>query len=73
MFWPDCDIKIRITVTLSKVFAIALMVAAISLDLHYELQAQLFMWTTPFGVGLIGGKQALDTIKAVKGALTNKD
>ena len=68
----DADFKIRITVTLSKIFAICLMVSAIILDLHYDLKGQLFMWTTPFGVGLIAGKQGLDTIKAVKAAVLNK-
>lgn len=59
----ESNIKISFTLTLSKLFAYLLFVAGISLDASYGLKGQLFMWTVPFSVGLISGKQGFDMLK----------
>jgi hypothetical protein len=59
----NSNIKISFTLTLSKLFAYLLFVAGITLDACYGLKGQLFMWTVPFSVGLISGKQGFDMLK----------
>lgn len=59
----ESNIKISFTLTLSKLFAYLLFAAGITLDACYQLKGQLFMWTVPFSVGLISGKQGFDMLR----------
>lgn len=60
----DCNIKINFTLTLSKLLAYLIFVAAIYLDVHYDVKGQIWMWSIPFSVGLVAGKQGFDMLKA---------
>lgn len=59
----NVDITVKLTISLSKIFAYLLFIAGISMDAAYGLKGQLFMWTVPFSVGLISGKQGFDMLK----------
>lgn len=59
----ETNIRISFTLTLSKLFSYLLFVAGIMLDVCYQLKGQLFMWTVPFSVGLISGKQGFDMLR----------
>lgn len=55
--------KWKITITLSKIMAFALLVAALALDFVNTKTASTFMYAVPFISGLVLGKQGLDILK----------
>ena len=59
----DCNIKISITLSMSKILAYLIFVAGICLDIHYDVKGQIWMWSVPFSVGLVAGKQGFDMLK----------
>lgn len=59
----ESNIKINITVTATKIFAYLLFFAACVYDPIYGLKGQMIMWSVPFSIGLLSGKQGFDMIK----------
>jgi hypothetical protein len=53
----------KITVTLSKIMAFALLGSALWLDFVNTHTAATFMYAVPFIAGLVLGKQGLDILK----------
>ena len=53
----------KIIITNSKVLAYSLLISAIYLDIAGDRSGAVFMFTVPFIVALIGGKQYLDSNK----------
>jgi hypothetical protein len=49
---------------MSKLLAYLIFVAGICLDVHYDAKGQIWMWSIPFSVGLVAGKQGFDMLKA---------
>lgn len=52
-----------VTLTWSKAVALVIVVLAFILDLLHDKQGTVFMYSIPFAVFLITGKQALDRNK----------
>ncbi len=59
----ESNIKISFTFTLSKALAFLIFVAGICLDIHYDAKGAIWMWSVPFSVGLVAGKQGFDMLK----------
>lgn len=57
--------KFLIELTWSKAVALVMLVLAFVLDLCSDTDGLIFMFVTPFVVGLIVGKQAIDSRKDV--------
>ena len=53
----------NVTLTWSKLMALILAAQAFTLDILYDKQGTVFMFTIPFVVFLITGKQAIDRNK----------
>lgn len=58
--------KFAITLTWSKLMALILTVASVYVDKISEVNGSVFMFTVPFIVALILGKQAGDAVKEIK-------
>lgn len=54
----------NITLTWSKIVALVIIVLAFVMDFMCDKQGQVFMYTIPFAVFLITGKQMIDSRKA---------
>jgi len=55
--------RFNITISWSKLMALIFMVLAFVLDLHFDKGGQVFMFSLPFAVFLITGKQVIDMKK----------
>ena len=52
--------KFEIRITYSKLFALLILIASVALDLNGDRSGQVLMFTIPFIVFLITGKQYFD-------------
>jgi len=56
----------KVELTWSKIMALVVLVLAFVLDYTFDKQGQVFMFSLPFVVALIMGKQGVDAVKAIK-------
>jgi len=55
--------KFLIELTWSKIVALIIICLATVIDLHFDKGGQVFMFSLPFVVFLITGKQGIDALK----------
>lgn len=55
--------KFAITLTWSKLTAWVVLALAFLIDMHFDKGGQVFMFSLPFAVFLITGKQGIDAMK----------
>ena len=55
--------KLSIEITYSKIMALVVIILAFCIDLHFDKGGQVFMFSVPFAVALITGKQIIDSTK----------
>jgi len=55
--------KFIIELTWSKLMALVVIILAFVIDLHFDKGGQVFMFSLPFTVFLITGKQGIDAMK----------
>ena len=60
------NININIELTWSKIMALVLLIEAVHVDLNTVKTGTIFMYSIPFIVVLITGKQGIDGFKAIK-------
>jgi len=58
--------RFKVELTWSKIMALVVLVLAFVLDYAFDKQGQVFMFSLPFVVFLITGKQINDAVKEIK-------
>lgn len=56
----------NVELTWSKIMALVIIVLAFVMDFMCDKQGQVFMFTLPFSVALIMGKQGVDAVKEIR-------
>ena len=56
--------EFKITITWSKIIALLVLILAAWIDMKSDLEGKVLMFSLPFIVGLITGKQIIDKTKS---------
>ena len=57
----DMEVRVRLDITMSKVMAYLMLIMAFIMDVLSDRQGTVFMFSVPFVVFLITGKQYFDS------------